>query len=141
MPPKHQFLAQAKSRFEFLLDRGFRIESEYEGSYASFKDGFDLCFASPTVMLRVAYFDMELDLVFTKAAIRVHYLFIDHNLYANASGLAGCMFPVQKLNAAIDSVAKDIEANYGPILSGEPEVWRRIERLVLAPREAKRRLP
>ena len=141
MTPRYQFLAQAKKSFAFLAPLGFHIESEHEGTYTSFKDGFELVCASKEVSVRVAYYDMEFEVVFRKGRIAAPYLFLDHNLHANASCLAGCMFPVDKLAPIIESVAKDIEMNYTAVLRGDIAVWQKVERLVLAPREKKPFLP
>ena len=141
MTPRYQFLVQAKKSFGFLESLGFRIESETEGTYASFKDGFCVSYVSKEVGVRVTYYDMELEIVFKKGKIGAPYLFLDHNLRANASGLAGIMFPHDKLAPVIDSTAKDIEANYGAVLRGDLVVWQKIEKLVLAPRERKSYLP
>ncbi len=132
MAPRCHFLAQAKKDFCFLTGLGFRIGSETEGSYASFKDGFSVSYVSTDAALRVAYYDMELEIVFKKGRIAAPYLFLDHNLHANASGWAGTMFPFDKLSQAIEAAAKDIEANYGKVLRGDALVWQRIEKLVLA---------
>ena len=141
MTPRYQFLALAKKSFGFLESLGFRIESETEGTYASFKDGFCVSYVSKEVGVRVAYYDMELEIVFKKEKIAAPYLFLDHNLRANASGFAGIMFPHDKLAPVIETVAKDIEANYGAVLRGDAAIWQKVEKLVLAPREKKPYLP
>lgn len=141
MSVRYQFLAQAKKSFAFLLPLGFRIKSEHEGTYASFKDGFEVDYTSKDLAVQVAYYDMELDVVFKKGRIAAPYLFLDHNLHANASGLAGCMFPFDQLPPVIESVAKDIEAHYEAVLHGDAAAWKKIEKLVLAPKEKKAFLP
>jgi hypothetical protein len=141
MSVRYQFLSQAKKSFAFLLPLGFRIESEREGTYASFKDGFEVTYLSKHLSVRVAYYDMELDVVFKKGPVAAPYLFLDHNLHANASGLAGCMFPFDKLAPVIESVAKDIRAHYEAVLLGDAAAWRKIEKIVLASREKKAFLP
>lgn len=141
MTPRYQFLGQAKKGFGFLESLGFHIETEEEGTYASCKDGFCVTYVSEHVGVRVAYYDMELEIIFKKEKIAAPYLFLDHNLRANASGLAGCMFPFDKLAPVIDAIAKDIELNYGAVLRGDASVWQKIGKLVLAPKERKRYLP
>ena len=141
MSTRYQFLAQAKKSFAFLASLGFCVESENEGTYSSFKDGFVITYVSKEVTVRVSYYDMELEVVFKKGRIAASYLFLDHNLHANASGMAGVMFPFEKLSPVIDSVAKDIQANFEAVLQGDSSVWQRIEKLVLAPREKKPFLP
>ena len=141
MSVRYQFLSQAKRSFAFLLPLGFQIKSEREGTYASFKDGFEVDYAKKDLAVRVAYYDMELEIVFKKGRIAAPYLFLDHNLHANSSGLAGCMFQFDKLSPVIESVAKDIEAHYGAVLRGDAAAWQKIEKLVLAPREKNAFLP
>jgi hypothetical protein len=141
MSVRYQFLTQTKKSFAFLLPLGFGIESEREGTYASFKDGFEVTYVSKDLSLRFAYYDMELDIVFKKGPIAAHYLFLDHNLHANASGFAGCMFPFDKLESVIESVAKDIRTHYEAVLRGDATVWQKIEKLVLAPKEKNAFLP
>lgn len=141
MNVRYQFLTQAKENFSFLAPLGFRIISEYEGNYASFKDGFTLDYASKEVAVRVAYYDAEFEVEFRRGKIAAPYLFLDHNLHANASGLAGTMFQLDKLAPVIEEVAKDIEKNYAAVLLGDAAVWLKIEKLVLAPREKKPFLP
>src|SRR5690606_19009069 len=67
--------------------------------------------------------------------------FLDLNLHANASGLAGVMFPHDKLTDIIDRVASDIEQHYDTVLRGDPTVWHKIEKLLAAPQEKKPYLP
>ncbi len=141
MSTRYQFLAQTKKSFVFLASLGFCVESEHEGTYSSFKDGFVITYVSKEVTAQVSYYDMELEVVFKKGQIAASYLFLDHNLHANASGLAGVMFAYEKLSPVIDSVARDIAANYGAVLQGDPSVWKKIEKLVLASREKKPFLP
>ncbi len=138
---KPQLLSQAKSCFAYLEAGGFRIISEYEGGYTSFKDGFTVIYSSPKVSVTVSYGDMEFEVTFQKEAARASYLFIDHNIFSNASGLAGPMFPVEKLAPIIADVALDIQAHYRSILDGEPEVWTRIRKLMSAPAVPKPHLP
>jgi hypothetical protein len=141
MSVRYQFLTQTKKSFAFLRPFGFRMESERESTYASFKDGFEVTYVSKDLSLRVAYYDMELDIVFKKGPIAAPYLFLDHNLHANASGLAGCMFPFDKLAPVIESAAKDIQTHYEAVLRGDATAWQKIEKLVLAPKEKKAFLP
>jgi hypothetical protein len=141
MITRYQFLAQTKVSFAFLAALGFRVASEREGTYASFRDGFEIEYTCRDILVRVAYYDMELEILFTRGAIAASYYFIDQNLHANASGLAGCMFPFQNLPSVLDSVAQDIEAHYGPVLRGDPIVWQKIEKLLSIPRPAKPFLP
>ena len=137
MSARYQFLAYAKSRFAFLEGRGFRITSEREGTYASFKDGFDLRYCSDQIVIVVQYYEMEFQVLMRRGAAEAPYLFLDLNLRANASGLAGVMFPHDKLTDIIDRVASDIEQHYDAVLRGDPTVWHKIEKLLAAPQEKK----
>lgn len=141
MSARYQFLAQAKKSFLFLASLGFQVESEREGTYSSFKEGFEITYVSKEVTVQVVYYDMELEVVFRRGKIAASYLFLDHNFHANASGFAGVMFPLEKLSPVIDSIAKDIETNYVAVLHGEARIWQKIEKLVSAPREKKSFLP
>lgn len=141
MKTKPQFLSQTKAAFAFLEAGGFHVTSEYEGSYASFKDGFSITYTAPLVALTLSYFDMEFEAVFQKEGVRAAYIFLDHNLFSNASGLSGSMFPMDKLTPVIEDVSTDIRSHYGAILEGETEIWRKIQKLVSAPVEPRRFLP
>ena len=141
MSARYQFLAQTKASFAFLSSLGFRVESEREGDYSFFKDGFKIVYASKDVTFRVTYYDIQLEVDFEKGKIVAPYLFLDQNLHANASGWAGTMFDYQKIAPIIDEVAKDIEMNYGAVLCGDHAVWQKIEKFVLAPKEKTSVLP
>ena len=137
----YAFLEQTRKRFSFLQDNGFKIVEEYEGDYGSFKSGFWLEYRTKLVEIRIVYGDMEFHVYFKKGSLRTDYLFLDKNLNANASGYAGCMFPLNKLALVIDEIAADIAANYIRVLNGEEMIWQRIEKLLNAPQEKKPNLP
>jgi len=141
MSTRYQFLSQTKNDFLFLTALGYRMKSEYEGTYYSFKDGFDISYAFKDITIRVAYYDMELEIIFQKGKIQAPYLFLDINLFSNASGLSGIMFNHDKLASVIEDAAKDIQTNYKPILIGDITIWNKIEKLVTAPKEKKPFLP
>ncbi len=141
MSVRYQFLSQTKNDFGFLESLGYRIKSECEGTYSSFKDGFDISYVSNGLTVRIAYYDMELDIVFQKGKILAPYLFLDINLFSNASGISGIMFAHDKLASVIEDTANDIRANYETILTGDIIVWKKIEKLVMAPKEKKAYLP
>jgi len=132
MPPK--------SDSAFLETMGFRLRKEQWPTGDSFKDGFQLTYTGSLVSVVVEYYDMELVIWFQKEREGVPYLFLDQELAANRSGFAGCMFPRNKLAAAVDRMAEDIRLNYEPILRGEKDVWAKLVGLWHAPRE-KRKLP
>jgi hypothetical protein len=141
MSMRYQFLSQTKKDFGFLEALGYRIKSEYEGTYSSFKDGFDISYASNDLTARIAYYDMELEIVFQKGKILAPYLFLDVNLFSNASGLSGIMFAHDKLSPVIHDSAKDIQTNYESVLIGDVTIWKKIEKLVMAPKEKKSYIP
>ena len=117
------------------------MESEHEGGYASLASGFNITYVSKAVAVVIGYGAMEFEVLFKKGKISADYLLLDHDLYANASGLAGPMFPIDKLAPVIGAVAKDIETNYEAVLRGDAAVWQRIEKLISAKREWKPYLP
>lgn len=73
-------------------------------------------------------------------AIPVSYYFIDTYLFANVSGCAGAMFPIDKLGPVMTRISTEIDQHYRPILTGEPDIWRKLFTLAKAPRE-KTKLP
>jgi hypothetical protein len=135
-----RFLAQAKREFAFVTALGFVTQQEHEGTYASFKDGFHIDYRSPAVLFRVEYYDMEFMPSFQHQDTLVTYYFIDTYIFANVSGFAGAMFPIEKLGPVITRISTDIDRHYRAILAGEPEIWRKLSALARAPRE-KPRLP
>src|SRR5690606_6829627 len=141
MSARYQFLSQTKKDFCFLEALSYRIKSEHDVTYSSFKDGFDISYASKDLTARIAYYDMELEIVFQKGKILAPYLFLDINLFSNASGLSGIMFAHDKLAPVIEDAAKDIRTNYESILIGDIAAWKKIEKLVTAPKEKKAFLP
>lgn len=83
---------------------------------------------------------MELLPTFRRGSEEASYYFIDRYLFSNASGLAGGMFPLDKLAAALRVVAVDVREHYGSVLSGDDATWGKIVALLTAPQE-KRVLP
>ena len=135
-----QFLAQAKREFGFVTTMGFAVQEEHEGTYASFKEGFHIIYRSPAVLFRVEYYEMEFIPSFQHQGIVVSYYFIDTCVFANVSGFAGPMFPVDKLGPVITRISADIAQHYRAVLAGETEIWRKLTALAKAPRE-KPKLP
>ena len=130
----------AKDRFAFLETMGLRLTKEQWPTGDSFKDGFRLTYTGSVVSVIVEYYEMELVIWFQKEPERVPYLFLDQELAANRSGFAGCMFPRNKLAAALGKMAEDIRLNYDNVLRGDKDVWAKLVALWHAPRE-KRKLP
>jgi len=135
------FFELAKSEFAFLTEQGFTLIEEKPTRSVSFRDGFHLRYARHPVEIVVAYYDMELVPVFYRGAQQCDYHFIDHYLFANASGFHGAMFPFDKLAAALRVVATDIREHFELVLSGDDVTWRKIVALQSAPREHRRVLP
>jgi len=119
---------------------GFVVQEEHEGKYADFRDGFHVVYRSPDVLFRVEYYGMEFFPKFEHQGLSVSYYFIDKYVFANISGFAGGMFPIEKLEPIITSISRDIDQHYRMILGGESEIWRKLSALAKAPRE-KPRLP
>jgi hypothetical protein len=99
----------------------------------SFKDGWSLTFAGPTVQLIVQYLDVQFEVHFVRDGIDVSYLEMDRDLFDRRSGFHGDMFPPEKLEGAITQIAKDIRENYAGTLSGDEDEWKRIAQLKSAP--------
>jgi hypothetical protein len=127
------FAMAARSAFKFLENRGFELLEYREPESASFRDGFRLRYRRGEVEVLVEYFDMEIGVTFVRGAIRAAYLLIDHEMFGNAIGFAGSMFPLDKLGDALEKISADISSNYGRILGGDPVVWANIERMANAP--------
>lgn len=138
-----EFLAichAAKDQFAFLEAQGLRLTTERWPSSDSFKDGFQLEYNGAPVSVVVEYHDMELVIWFRKSGERIPYLFVDHELAANRSGFAGCMFARNKLAGAVKRMADEIRLNYGHIIAGDEDIWQKLITLWHAPRD-KRKLP
>jgi hypothetical protein len=134
------FFDLAKVEFSFLTEQGFNLLEQRRATGISFKDGFHFRYSRPPIDLIVEYYDMELMPMFCRGKEKVSYYFIDRYLFSNASGYAGCMFPLNKLAEPIQKIALDIKANYGLVLSGDNTTWGKIMALANAPQE-KRVLP
>ena len=131
---------RAEEAFAFLAGLGFRNVERWISGGDSFKDGWRLVYASPSVSVEVRYLDRQFEVLFTRLALTVDYLFIDRELLGRRSGLHGNMFPAEKLAVVIPQVAEAIRRDFGSVLAGEESEWARIQRLVSAP-TTKARLP
>ncbi len=139
--PYDEFLSichATTAQFAFLEKAGFRLTKELWPSGDSYKDGFQLTFSSSSVSVIVEYYDMEVVIWFVKDNERISYLFVDHELMANKSGFAGCMFTRNQLARVINRMAEDIRLNYGAILAGDENSWKRMTTLWHAPRTRKK---
>lgn len=135
-----QLLAVAKEYFAFLTDFGFRVSSEKEGRYTSFHETvFDVRYTNSVVEVQVQFYDLQLDVVFAHGAVTSTYLFIYKYMFSNASGFAGNMF--SDVPSAIAHIAADIQSHYGPLLSGDRQMWQKLDRLASAPKPNRPYLP
>lgn len=119
----------AETAFAFLAQLGFTVQERWITGGESFKDGWRLKFAGPNVEVVVQYMDMQFEVQFVREGIAVSYLEIDRELFDRRSGFHGDMFPVQKLEAAVNRIAEDIREHYGLIISGDEGVWKRVARI------------
>jgi hypothetical protein len=138
--PERASSTHAESAFGFLRDRGFRLVDRLVSHGSSYRDGWQLQFASSTVRIRVQYLDMQFEVHFDRAGVHTDYLFVDRERFHRRSGFHGNMFPAQKLGAVIDQVAADIRDNYTQLLDGDAAEWANLARLLAAP-APKRGLP
>jgi hypothetical protein len=134
------FAQTARKAFAFLEGSGFRLTAYGEPNSTDFRDGWHLRYGSASLALSIDYYDMELSITFSTGDTSATYRFIDQHLFANASGYAGNMFPLDTLDRAIATIAADIRLHYADVLAGEPATWETIQRLGMAP-TAKPRLP
>jgi len=135
------FLEMARREFDFLTKQGFRLVEEAAPKSTSYRDGFHLRYVSNAVEVVVDYYSQELIPIFRCGGTGTNYYFIDQCLFANASGYAGAMFPLRKLEAAITKIASDIREHYGDVLAGDATTWATIRALLDAPPVKKSRLP
>jgi hypothetical protein len=129
------FFDLAKAEFSFLTEQGFNLIEQKRAAGISFKDGFRFRYSRPSIDLILEYYDMELMPMFCRGKDKVNYYFIDRYLFSNASGYAGCMFPLNKLAEPIQKIARDIKENYNLILVGNDATWEKIMALANAPQK------
>jgi|GEM_PF-1563034 hypothetical protein len=130
MKLRRRTLDIAALRFAFLTDYGLELTKSELGESISFKDGWEIIFSSKLISVKIAYYDMELIITITKGKIDAPYLLLDFYFYDNQSGFQGVMFPLDKLENAINRISEDIRINYCDILSVEKSIWDRIELIV-----------
>ena len=118
--------AYAESAFGFLTEMGFQLHERWTSGGQSSRDGWRLSYASATVQIVVVYLDMQLEIGISRGQASIDYWAVDRDLFGRRSGFHGNMFPPQKLAPAIERVAADLRANYGPFLAGEEATWSRI---------------
>ena len=123
---------RAETAFRFLDDLDFIRGDRWITGGESFRDGWRLAYVCEAVTVTVEYLDQQFEVSFMRDDVEADYLLIDRELFGQRSGLAGNMFPPDKLGQVIDAVAADIRENYGAILRGDDDVWARIEKIVRA---------
>ena len=131
MHPDQASPAHAEAAFRFLGDLGFVPGDRSITGGESYRDGWRLAYASPTVTVTVEYLDQQFEVLFMRGDVEADYLLIDRERFGRRSGLHGDMFPPDKLGPVIDAVAADIRENYSAILRGDDDVWARIEKLTV----------
>jgi len=136
----NDLMSIAEASFAFLESEGFTLMGRSAATTDSFLDGWWLRYEAPLVQVRVEYSEMQFDITFARADVSATYLFIDREIFGQASGLHGDMFPADKLTPVIQRVAADIRTNYAALLHGEAAIWGRVARLRGIPPQA-RRLP
>ena len=83
-------------------------------------------YTNDKVTVKIQYYDMEYDIIFTKGSLNISYLNIDKLLFNNDSGLQGNMFPREKLKGVITRTATNIEQNYQSIIRGDEMIWKKL---------------
>jgi hypothetical protein len=139
--PEQASPAHAETAFGFFRDLGFDLVGRRVTGGNSFRDGWQLTYQGPSVLVIVQYMDSQLEIHFARGDQSAEYLFIDRELFGRRSGLGGNMFPPHKLAPIVDRLASDIRDNYGPILGGDDQVWTRIKQLREVPLAKDRKLP
>jgi hypothetical protein len=136
MPELHPLQASpayAEGAFKFLTTLGYQLEKRETTGGHSFRDGWRLRYARPSVVVTVHYADQQFQVRFERAGVASDFLAIDRGIFGSRSGLHGDMFPPQKLAAAIDLIAAQVHDDFRSILEGEEDAWHRIEQLSKAP--------
>ena len=117
---------RAQVAFAFLERGGFKLEPGGDLSRFESDLSWELRYSSPKVAIRVLFDMHQFEVNFSAHSTRASYLFIDKELYGRRSGFYGDMFGSDKIDAAIDRIAADIEAHYQSVLEGDPELWAKI---------------
>ena len=123
----------AETAFSFLASMGFVLEERWVTGGDSFRDGWRLTFVGPKTRVIVQYMDMQFEVHFIRGELKTTYLELDRDLFGRRSGFHGDMFPPDKLERAVRTIAEDVRQNYGGTLLGEDDAWLEIGRLKSAP--------
>ena len=129
----------AETAFAFLAQQGFTLQERWISGDESFKDGWRLTFAGPMGEVVLQYMELQFEVNFMREGIAVSYLEIDRELFNGRGGFHGDMFPIQKIEGAVNRIAEDIREHYSLVFSGDEGVWKRLAR-VKAERARARRL-
>lgn len=133
----HQSMVEANRNarqiFDWLTSLGYRLTESYvsDGDNARY-DGWHLSYRSKgikDISIRIEYYEMEFVIRIKKGSTETSYLFLDHQLFGNASGFQGAMFPSEKLSDIMTRISDDMELHYKDILLGEKEWWSRIAQI------------
>lgn len=120
----------AKNAFLFLKESGYEIVFEDLGKSISFKDGWKFIYSSVNSKVEIKYYDVVLEIIFSKDKISIDYFTLDYYFFNNSSGFSGQMFSsFNELNSAISRIAEDIKLNYFAVYSNEKTVWDKIRKL------------
>jgi hypothetical protein len=128
----------AATAFAFLASMDFTLEERWVTGGDSFRDGWRLSYVSPKTRLVVQYMDMQFEVQFVRGELTATYLELDRDLFGRRSGFHGDMFPPDKLERAVQTIAEDVRQNYEAILLGEDGAWLRVARLKASPSQPPR---
>jgi len=131
---------RAQEAFAFLGHRGFTLQPPPQSDRLESDLSWQFEYRSQSVTVRVLFDMHQFEVGFHAHATHASYQFIDREVYGRRSGFYGDMFGPDKIVAAIDQIATDVQANYGIVLSGDPALWAKIAKLKAVPAE-KPRLP
>jgi hypothetical protein len=134
----HQSMVEANRNarqiFDWLTSLGYLLTESYvdDGDNARY-DGWHLSYRSngiKGISIRIEYYEMEFVINIKLGSTETSYLFLDHQLFDNASGFQGVMFPSEKLSDIMSRISDDMALHYKDILLGEEEWWSRIEQII-----------
>lgn len=113
----------AEEAFAFLAAYGYVAIERFITGGVSFKDGWQLTYASDNEEVVIAYLDQELEIWLRRAGRQVSYFAVDRELFGRRSGFHGQMFPPGKVAGALDRIAADMNEHYGGLLQGRSNEW------------------
>jgi hypothetical protein len=120
----------ARRTFDWLTSLGHQlIEADVSDGDNARYDGWHLSYVFNDLAIRIAYYEMEFIVTIKKGTVETNYLFLDYQLFDNASGFHGSMFHSDKLSDVTTKISDDPALRYKDILLGKEEWWFRIKRL------------